>query len=370
MYADTLDNAPPKVAALTLTALAALALFTMTAAADDRVFVPMGGDNQVLVVDGETNRVIDRIKDTPAAHGLGGTADGRYLIAGSFDERAPGTTMPSRPAGVSAKDHAAHHGGGAKHGGPDTAISTVTVIDAKTLTPIRKIDVPGGVHHVATSPDSRFAAVTHPNQGAVSVIDLKTFRTTATVKTGAVPNYAAFSTDGRKLFVSNGGGNTVSVIDTGKWTVSRRITTGQAPEHIVASPDGNRLYVNNTGDGTVSVVDLAQGRTVRTLTVGEDPHGIDLSDDGKTLFVSVRGEDRLVAIDLATGAKRTLKIGPEPYHLAAIRGHGVLYVSSADTPDLWVVDQKTLEKRATLGIGGKGHQMVQLPGPMGRHMTR
>ena len=134
---------------------------------------------------------------------------------------------------------------------------------------------------------------------------------------------------------------------------------GSSPEHVVLSGDGATLYVNNIDDGTVSVIDVKSRNVVKTIPVGSTLHGIDLSEDGGTHFVAVLGEDRIVGIDLATGDYRTAPLAPAPYHLAAIRGSGKLYVSSSTEPKVWVVDQKALSVLREIPIGGKGHQMVQ-----------
>ncbi len=86
----------------------------------------------------------------------------------------------------------------------------MSIIDAATHSLIRRIDVPGAVHHVAVNPDSSVAAVTHPNTGAITAIDLETSKVIRTVETGAMPNYAAFSLEGDRLYVSNSGDNSIS----------------------------------------------------------------------------------------------------------------------------------------------------------------
>jgi YVTN family beta-propeller protein len=162
--------------------------------------------------------------------------------------------------------------------------------------------------------------------------------------------------------VSDAGDDRISVIDTEEWVVRRRYGVGASPEHLVLSKDGATLYVNNVDDGTVSVLDLEKQGLKATLEVGQVPHGIELSDDGRTLFVSVMGEDKIVAVDVASGEARSVALWPAPYHLTAIRGTGKLYVSSAEKPKLWVLDQKSLETIGEIPIGGKGHQMVRAAG--------
>jgi YVTN family beta-propeller protein len=125
------------------------------------------------------------------------------------------------------------------------------------------------------------------------------------------------------------------------------------------SKDGATLYVNNVDDGTVSVLAVDGQKVEKTIPVGSTIHGLDLSDDGKTLFVAGRGDDKLTSVDLATDSQRSAVLAPDPYHLAAIRGAGKLYVSSAGEPKVWVIDQQTLKVIGEIAVGGKGHQMVQ-----------
>lgn len=326
------------------------------------LYIPLGSANEVVVVDGQSDSIVRRIPGLPAVHGLAGTPDGRYLVAGSYDERAPGEA-PQKPAGITEEDHAAHHTRApADAQEPQDAVSTVSIVRRADGTVVRRIDVPGAVHHVAMSPDGRFAVVTHPNQDAVSAIDLESFEVVATVATGPLPNYAVFTPDGQHLYVSNAGGDTVSDVETAGWTVRRNLAVGASPEHVIMSKDGRTLYVNNVDDGTVSVLSLERGVVTQTFPVGTVLHGIDLSDDGRTLFVAARGEDRLVAVDLSSGVSRAILLAPEPYHLAAIRGSGKLYISSAAAPKVWVIDQESLEVLGEIPIGGKGHQLVQAAG--------
>jgi len=70
----------------------------------------------------------------------------------------------------------------------------------------------------------------------------------------------------------------------------------------------------------------------------------------------------LVAISLHSSEVRDAPLAPSPYHLASVGGTGKLYVSSAEQPNVWVVDQKNLAVLGKVSIGGKGHQMALAPG--------
>ncbi len=363
----------------------ALVLGMGAAVAAPLVYVPLGGKDRIVVVDAAKDQIVATIDGITAVHGLARTPDGQFLIAGSLDEREAGSAPPEKPAGMSADEHAKHHGmapapkqkpagmsadeHAAHHGmasapeqEPDQMISTVSVIRAADRSIVRRIDVPGAVHHVAVSPDGRFAVVTLMKEGGISAIDLATYEVVATVPTGTLPNYAVFSPDGRHLYVSNGGDDTVSEVDTARWTVAQTIKVASRPEHMAAAPDGRRLYVANVNDGTVSEIAADSGTVTRTFEIGGKLHGLDVSNDGTTLFVSARERNKLVAVDLRTGDKREIALDPAPYHLTTIGDTGKLYISSAEEPIVWVVDQKDLAVLGTIPIGGKGHQMVPAPG--------
>ncbi len=342
----------------------ALVVAAPLAMAETLVYVPLGSAGEVLVIDAASDRIVGQIAGFEEVHGLAGAAGGDYLVAGSYAERTPDRpAIPPKPEGMSEAVHRAHHAMPAESAATDReAVSVVSVIRVKDRKVVRRIAVSGAVHHSAVTPDGRYAVVTLPNEGGVGVIDLAAFKVVKTVRTGPLPNYAVVSSDGKSIYVSNAGNGTISEIDTARWTVRRNIAAGSSPEHLVLSSDDRTLYVKYVDAGTVTVISLEQGAVVKTYTVGGELHGIDLSDDGETLFVSAKENNKLVAIDLVKGRMRSIPLDPAPYHLTAVRGTGKLYISSAEEPKIWVVDQKSLALLGDIPIHGKGHQMVVVVG--------
>jgi len=349
-----------KLISMVLSAAAGIALANGPARAE--VFVPLGDENRIVILDPTRDIVIGEIKEVPQVHGLAGTPDGQLLIAGSYEERPAGGAAPPRSASVSAGDHESHHAAPVPGKAPVGAlVSTISIIRAADRTIVRRVDVPGAVHHVAAAPNGRLVAVTHPNQGTVSIVDLDSFTVARTISTGPLPNYSVFSPDGNRLYVSNAGNNTISIIDTGPWIVTRNVITGKNPEHIVLSRDGRRLFVNNVEDCNVSIVSTSEAKIERTLPVGTGLHGIDLSDDEQILYVAATNDNSLAVIDLESGKITRIALSPDPYHLAVARGTGKVYVSSATEPKLWIIDAKTFAIRNEVQIGGQGHQVFVSP---------
>ena len=327
------------------------------------VFIPEGSANSILVVRADTGETVRRIEGIEAVHGLSGAAGVPYLVAGSYSETVPEDAAAiEQPAGVAADEHAAHHAKAAKRLGPaDAGISIVTVLDATTGDILRRIEVPGAVHHTAVSPDGRFAVATHPAGDGISVIDLSSFTVTAYVTTGTTPNYAAFGADPGVVYVSNTGNGTISEVDLTRGIVRRNLIVDGAPEHLAIDADKGRLYAADAEAGKVMELNLADGATVTTFDIGGEIHGIGLSDDHATLFVAGRGEGKVAAVTLATGEMRVADLSPEPYHLTVVPGAGILFISSRQEPKVWIIDEETLKERGVIPIQGEGHQMVVLP---------
>ena len=150
-----------------------LVLGMQAALAEPLVYVPLGGEGKIVVIDAARDEIVDTISGVTAVHGLARTPDGQFLIAGSFEEREAGVEAVAKPSGVSEDEHAAHHGAAPVDSKKDgVVVSTLSVIRTADGSMVRRIDVPGAVHHVAVSPNGRFAVVTHPNEGGISAIDL------------------------------------------------------------------------------------------------------------------------------------------------------------------------------------------------------
>lgn len=336
---------------------------TAIQAAPMQVFIPEGSANQVLVVNAETGSTIRTITGLQAVHGLAGAPGVPYLVASSFEEMPKDKTgAVAKPEGVSADEHEAHHKKPAKAVGPqDAGVSILSIVDVKSGEIVRRIEVPGAVHHTAASPDGRFALATHPGGGGISVIDLEKLELSNWIATGPMPSYAVFGDKPGMAYVSNAGNGTVSEIDLERGIVRRNMVAGASPEHLVIDAQKGTLYVADAYEGRVIELSLAQGTASRTFEIGGEIHGIDLTADKTQLFVAGKETDKLARIELGTGKVSTSPLAPEPYHVTTIGDEGTMLVSSRAEPKVWVIDAKTMKPKAEIPISGEGHQMVVLP---------
>jgi len=321
---------------LFLSMISASMVFTNALQASPTVYIPLGSANQVIKVDAATDSITATYAGVENPHGLVVTPDGEYLIAGSLKE----TPLEKGQA-------------------KDTANSKLFLIHPVHGHVMSTIPVSGWSHHQSITSDGKYVLSTHGMRGEISVVDLESNEVIKTVKTGPVPNYTLITKDNKRAFVSNTGNNTISEIDLKSWAVTRTLKSGSAPEHMVFSKDENTLFVTNPRAGQVSAVSVKSGEVINTYKIGKAVHGLDIGDDGKTLFISSTKENKLVSIDTVSGKKKELTLEPAPYHLNTIRNTGKVYVSSRNTPIIWVIDQKSLTVVNTIKLpAGEAHQMA------------
>ena len=314
----------------------AVAMLSTAASAKPLVYVAAGSANQILVIDAATDTVVGKYDGIDNPHSIVSTPDGEYVLSGSLKEKK-----------LSKTDKGPAH-------------STIYLVHPEHGHVMLTMKAEGMIHHQTITPDGRYVLSTHPTRGNISLTDLQQNKVVKTIATGPSPNYTAVTPDGKTAYVSNSGNGTISEIDTASWTVRRNMEAGPGSEHIVLSKDGSTIYVINPAAGVVSSVDVAAGKVARTYQIGKRLHGLDISDDGSTLFITSKKDGNLIALDPATDTRRILPLSPSPYHLETIEGTGKVYVSSSNSPKIWVVDQKSAKLLGEIKITGEGHQMTTI----------
>ncbi|SPJ22545.1 hypothetical protein PAA8504_00339 [Palleronia abyssalis] len=355
---------------------AATALTAGVASAD--VFIPEGDADSILHL-ADDGAVVARIDGVENVHGLALAPDMKFLIAGSLSTAPKGTGLPvlesSHSIGMGSMsdsgenaeitmdgdekmtdaEHDAHHGpSNSITGSNDTSI--VTIRDADTYAPVRKVSVAGIVHHVAVDPSETYALVTHPTLGGISIIDIAEGVAAGPIATGPNPEYAVADPRTGRFFVSNAGNATISEVDPAKGFVARNLPLETGPKHLQLLTDERLLVAAEADAGFVSLIDADSGEIVERYEIGGNLHGVQA--DSSAIYASALGRGRVVRIDRATGARTAVQMDG-PYHMA-LTGDGLM-VSSSEDANVRLLDPNTLETISTTQTNGIAHQIVVEP---------
>lgn len=186
------------------------------------------------------------------------------------------------------------------------ASDTVTLIDLATLEAYKHVEVVGGPHEVAVSPDGRRAVVSNyrkRGEGPQKTLSLLSLPDGAVLKTIDLGEYRAphdvHWVSDRQVVSTAEDNQALLLIDVESGTIERVYETQKDGSHMLAlSPDGRRLFSSNmAGAGSVSVFDFATGEKIRDIETGKECEGIGVSPDGRWVWAGNRAEDTVSIID-------------------------------------------------------------------------
>lgn len=198
--------------------------------------------------------------------------------------------------------------------------SGVTVIDARSLKPLKHLATGAGHHEIAFSKDSRHAFVSNRDDGTLSIIEIASLTLSKQLKTGSHPLSVAYSPLSQAIYVADGQDGTVTVVDTSSLAVRRVIKMKQGLGPMGFSADGRFGIVLNTLENQVAVIDAATDSLIHELDVSAEPYQVVFTK----AYAYVRGlaSAKVTMINLSSlGAGRTpisqgFEAGPQAPRLA------------------------------------------------------
>ena len=307
-------------------------------AAEERfIYVTNEGDNNLMIIDLNTEKLVKTIATGKTPHVLAFTENGKCYVnnRGSKD---------------------------------------LTVIDANKLELIRTIPLPATSFQLALSPDGKTLAVAYKDTLKISFVNTATDEIIKTAAIGIEPEMAFkgammrhsyWSKDGRYLYASDDVNNTIVKADLSTGEIKAAIVMPGSTHYIHPSPDGNRLYAVNetTRTGTsVTLIDSHTDKIIKDITIPVEPgekglghHGV-FTKDGKYFFVCNEGGRTVAIIDTAKQeVVKTLRVGMGAGHpVMTIDGKYIFVIHHRDNV-VAVIDtgKQTVIKTFPVGTGKK-----------------
>jgi YVTN family beta-propeller protein len=226
--------------------------------------------------------------------------------------------------------------------------ATVSVIDPKTWTVIKKIDTGKEPHHLYLSPDEKSIIVANSVSDSLLFLDPRTAQVQRTVRNILDPYHLRFSPD-MKWFAT--AGNRLNHVDLYEWknntpVLKKRLPTGKTPSHLWINSKSTMLYATMQESNELVAIDLATQTLIWRLKTGKLPADIFGLSDGKTLLVALTGEDAVQMIDVSgaapkvTGRIHTGK-GAHSFRSAGDKQH--VYLSNRVANTISKIDLATLK---------------------------
>lgn len=308
-----------------------------------RVYVPELRSNDVVVIDPQTRKIVDRFPVGRNPQHIVPAWDLRTLwVTNNSEHRTDGTLTPIDPATGKAGKPIAVDDPYNMYFMPDGSEAIVVAEaherldfrDPHTMALHSSLQVPGckGINHADFSLDGGYAIFTCEFTGALAKVDLVHRRVLGLLKLetkdcGSMPQDIRIAPDGTVFYVADMLADSVLLIDGERFVQIGKVSTGTGAHGLYPSRDGKQLYVANRGSnkvhggrrgkGGVSVIDFATRKVVANWAVpgGGSPDMGNVTADGKQLWLSGRFDDEVYVFDTQTGKVDRIAVGLEPHGL-------------------------------------------------------
>lgn len=309
--------------------------------------------------------------DSGRLHG----ADGRLWVTErtlntvTAYDAATGRVLGTTPVGLAPIGVVEPKGTGQAYSGDEFSVpATVSVIDADTVTVVKKIPTGLRPHHMYTTKNGRWVFVGEFGQNTVGVIDTQTDTRVAGCPASLNPaarTHAPWAIrGGRLVFATNEVTNDIAVMrfDGTTCELLYNVPVGNRPSEILVPERGRFAYVSVRNEDKVKEVDLRSRTVTREAFVGEQPDTLQLLPDRRTLIVALRvAPPRITYIDTHTFEAEIVPIG-----VGSITGHQwiskngrytFVAVENAPNGHVAVVDNRSRTVVATYPYpaGGRPH---------------
>ena len=188
---------------------------------------------------------------------------------------------------------------------PNSASSTVDVIDPRTFRIVRRFGVGVLPHHVTPAWNLGRLYVNNTIGNSLTVVDPRSARPVGTVPVHD-PYNLYFTHDGRRAIVVAERERRLDFRSPRSWRLIKSVPIpGRGPDHLDFSSDGRFLLISNEFSGDLVKVDALKMKVVARARVGRLPVDVRLAPDGTIFYVADQGLGGVLLFD----ARRMRSVG-------------------------------------------------------------
>jgi PQQ-dependent catabolism-associated beta-propeller protein len=241
--------------------------------------------------------------------------------------------------------------------GDDDEIGIVDVGSMKQVDAIRHVADPEAFEIDAAQ---RYLYVSNEEDAALSVIDLEQRAIVAMIESGEEPEGVLLTTNGKRIWLTAEASNLVHVIDVEHREPVADILVGTRPRRLVVPPDEREVWVSCELAGRVDIIDpesFAVKESVSFLPRGfrqEEVTPVDLvmARDGKTAYVALGRANHVAVVDVASReVRKYILVGQRPWGLTLSQDERRLYVSNGLSDDISIIDTGSLRTLRSVPVG-------------------
>ena len=190
--------------------------------------------------------------------------------------------------------------------------STVSVVDAETMTEITQIKTGSMPHGSRVSNDGLKQYSVAMMSGELFEIDALSLNVSRilNLEKNSGKNYTKMKMSEQQMnhsvvkptwviphptldlaYIAGNGSNEIIEVNLDKWMISKRIKAEKGPYNVEISPNGKYMIATLKGSGETAIWQLEDSLLIKTIKNSTSvPHGVAISSDSKYAFISVEGK--------------------------------------------------------------------------------
>ncbi|OGI16888.1 MAG: hypothetical protein A2287_01145 [Candidatus Melainabacteria bacterium RIFOXYA12_FULL_32_12] len=229
----------------------------------------------------------------------------------------------------------------------------------KSIKSIRLSSIPSDI---TITDDNRYILATCLSTNKVSIIDTTTSRFVTEIEVGKFPVSIVMSKSTDKAYVANRLSSSISIIDIKNMTVINNIPVTGSPANLVLSEDEQNIFYNDVASGKIYRLQLTppaigskkpDNPSIDVITQVNNVAKIAQFD--KYLLTLSRSGNLLNIYNLEKNEQvKTLEVGNKPVDIKVVKEKNKLYVLSAESRTISVIDISTFTINNTITLKDSG----------------
>lgn len=202
--------------------------------------------------------------------------------------------------------------------------ATVSVIDPKSWTEVRRIPTGKEPHHLYLTPDEKSLIIANALGDSLLLIDPKTGVVQRTIRDILDPYQLRFSPDMKWFVIA---GNRLNHVDIYRWdgkdlSLVKRIPTGKTPSHVWINSKSTTVYATMQESDELVVIDLPTQTLKSRTKTGSLPADVFGTPDDKFVLLGMTGGSGVEVYDVTGPSPRLVKTIPTGNGAHAFRSAG------------------------------------------------
>ena len=245
----------------------------------------------------------------------------------------------------------------------------VVVIDMAKNEIVGEIADTPGVHGAVSTGSVGRVFTSNGRGNTASIVDAKTLQTIGKVETPANPDFIMFEPKQKEVYTFNGGGRSATVIDAASGKVVATIPLGGKPEAGVSDGAG-RVFVNVEDKNNVAVIDITKHEVVANWPIAPGEAAAGLAIDVKNHRLFIGAHNSLMVMMDSTNGKVVGQVpitpgvdatwfDPGTGYAFSSCGDGTTTIAHEDSPEKLTVVQtlKTARGARTMALDPSTHRI-------------